>query len=260
MSSPVRENSETLPLPRMSWTRMPSHFHSAEKSAGFSTARSFSSSMGLRQHHRVEARGVVDVGSLGPVVEPVEQLGVGHGDAVPDFLEVLHVLAAHIGEGGLGETGAEADAEGTGRELHQRPALVDRGAGEKRGDEGGELRLAGGVEQLDQLGERGQIFLCAVVRPDQRDGFAEIADIVVAHAEQDRVDFAGDDVAEDRGLHVLEGQRAGEDGEGVAAIGVGRGGEILRQRLDLAVARWREGEEFEELGELLHSLSSGPSS
>src|SRR5687767_9484396 len=96
--------------------------------------------------------------------------------------------------------------------------------------------------------------------PDERDGFAEVADIVVAHAKEDGIDLAGDDVAEDRGLHVLEGQRAREDSEGVAAVGVGRRREVMRERLDLAVARGRKGEELEELREVLHSASSGPSS
>ena len=52
--------------------------------------------------------------------------------------------------------------------------------------------------------ERRQLFLRAMMRPDQRDGLAEVADIVVAQAEEVRIDLADDDVAEDRRLHVLE--------------------------------------------------------
>jgi hypothetical protein len=44
MSSPVRDHIRAPPGPAVSCTRMPSHFHSARHSAGFSSAKSRSSS------------------------------------------------------------------------------------------------------------------------------------------------------------------------------------------------------------------------
>jgi hypothetical protein len=102
---------------------------------------------------------------------------------VPDLFDLLHGLAAHFGERRLRQPRREADAQGTRRELHQRPALVDGSAGQERRDQAWELALGGCLEQLDHLAEAGQILLLAMMRPDQRDGFAEIADIVVAEPE-----------------------------------------------------------------------------
>ena len=98
------------------------------------------------------------------------------------------------------------------------------------------------------------------MRPDQRDGLAQVADIVVRKPEQVGIDLARHHVAQHRRLDVLEGQRPGEDGEGKAAVGVGRAAEILGQRLDLAVARGGQRQEFEQLREGLQSPSSSPSS
>src|SRR5262249_49650335 len=52
-------------------------------------------------------------------------------------------------------------------------------------------------------------------------------------------------------------QFACQRGERIAAIGIGRGREIMRQRLQLGVAAGREDEAIEEFGETLHySFSS----
>jgi hypothetical protein len=165
-----------------------------------------------------------------------------------------------VGERGLGEPCVDADPQRARRELHEGPALVDRRAGQQRGDEPGQLGLAGRIEQLDKFGKGREILLLAVMRPDQRDGLAEIADIVVAQREQMRIDLGHHYIAQHRRLNVLEAQGAGEDGERIAAIRVRGRGEVLRHCLELAVARRGEREDLEQLRELLHSPSSSLSS
>ena len=63
-------------------------------------------------------------------------------------------------------------------------------------------------------------------RPEQGDGLGQIADEIVGKLEQDRIDALGDEGADEAGLGVLEGQRAGQRGERIAALGIRRRAEI----------------------------------
>ena len=81
---------------------------------------------------------------------------------------------------------------------------------------------------------------------------ADVADIVAAHVEQDRVDPLLDKAADRSGLDVRDVERAGQRGERHAAVGIGRFLEIIADQLELGVARARVDEVVEQLGEGAH--------
>ena len=176
-----RDRLPSRVAPATACTRMPSHFHSAMKSAGSSAARSASSiacaSIAGRNGAGSRARRL-----LGAAFEPGEQLAVGRREAGPEHLDLVGVLAAERGGRGLGEPRRDADAQAAGDQLEQRPAagLVERvePARELRG----QLRLA---ERATASRPPRTATACAFgrcagsARPHQRDGFRQVADIVV---------------------------------------------------------------------------------
>ena len=91
---------------------------------------------------------------VGAAFEPGEQLVIGRRQAGPDQLDLLRVLVAERGDRGLGEPRRNADAQGAGDELEQRPApgLVEHvePARELRR----QLRLAERRERVDDLAQR----------------------------------------------------------------------------------------------------------
>ncbi len=156
---------------------------------------------------------------------------------------------------GLGEPRRHADAERAGDELQQRPApgLVERV--EPSRELCRQLRLAERCERGDDLGERGHGGRIAPWRrrPHQRDGFREVADIVVGHREQHGIGALGDQRADQPRLGVTERQRPGDGGERIAALGIGRGAEIIFEQSQLGVAAAFIGEAVEESGEPVHA-------
>jgi len=85
--------------------------------------------------------------------------------------------------------------------------------------------------------------------PHQGDGFGQVADIVVGPGEQLRVRTLGGELADEAGLGGGEGEIAGNRGEADAAVGIGLGRKVAAQQRDLRVARGREDEAFEQVGE-----------
>jgi hypothetical protein len=63
-------------------------------------------------------------------------------------------------------------------------------------------------------------------RPHQRDGFRQIADVVVGQREQHRIGAGGDEVADQPRLGMLERQRPGQRRQRIAAIGIADVAEI----------------------------------
>ena len=93
-------------------------------------------------------------------------------------------------------------------------------------------------------------------RPHQRDGFGEIADIIVGQREQHRIGALGDQAADQARFGVREAQRAGERGQRPAALGIGRRAEIIRHQPQLVVAAGLVGEAVEKFGEAVHASAS----
>ncbi len=175
---------------------------------------------GVREHRRAERRRIAARRLVGAAFEPGEQLAIGRREPRPDQLDLLRVLAAERGDRGLGEPRRDADAQAAGDELEQRPAagLVERvePARELRR----QLRLAERGERLDARRRecRRGLRACRLptargmaqaVRPHQRDGLGEIADIIVGQREQHRIGALGDQAADQAGLGVRKDQRAG---------------------------------------------------
>ena len=108
-------------------TRMPSHFHSAMKSAGIEPGKSLVVER-MRQHRRPERRRIAARRFFRAAFEPGEQIAIGRRKPGPDQLDLLRVLAAERRGRGLGEPRRDADAQSAGDELDQRPApgLVER--------------------------------------------------------------------------------------------------------------------------------------
>ena len=170
------------PRPRRSTacTRMPSHFHSAMKSRGIERGE-----VASPRSHAPASPGGTAPDRATPACRrglPARRtVGVGRREAGPENLDLVRLLAAERGGGGLGEPRRHADAQAAGDELEQRPApgLVERvePARELRR----KLRFAERRERLDHLGQRrdGVRALRRIGRPDQRDGLGEVADIVV---------------------------------------------------------------------------------
>ena len=93
-------------------------------------------------------------------------------------------------------------------------------------------------------------------RPHQRDRLRKIADIVVGKLEQHGVGAFGDEAADQSGLGVRKGERAGQCRQRPAALGIGRRAKIIRHQTELGVARRLVGEAVEQFGEAVHSSAS----
>ena len=125
-------------------------------------------------------------------------------------------------------------------------------ASSQRESTAGQLDLAGRAQRLDDLGQVRHGVCALFFRPDQRHRLGEIADEVPAPAEQHGIDARLDEAADEGGLGLGEDEAAGQRGEPVAAVGVGRLAEVGLDQPQLAVARGLEDEALEQLGEALH--------
>ena len=208
----------------------------------------------MREHRGPERRRIARHRHFRAAFQPGEQFLIGWRKAGPQNLNLVRLLVAERGGGGLGQPRRHADAQSAGHELEQRPApgLVERikPARQLRG----KLRFAERRESFDHLGQRwdGVRALRRIGRPHQRDGFGQVADIVVGEFEQHRIGALGDQRADDARLGVLERQRAGQRRERKSALGVRRAAQIIRDQPQLVVAAGLIGEAVEQFGELVH--------
>ena len=89
-------------------------------------------------------------------------------------------------------------------------------------------------------------------RPDQRDRLGQVADIIVGIAEQHLVHALHGERAQHGRLDAGDGEVAGDDGERIAAVGIGLATEIIDEQPQLAVAGRRQDKAVEEGRESLH--------
>ena len=167
---------------------------------------------------------------------------------MPDLLHLVGIELAQARHRGLGEARREADAQAPGDEFDQRPAPGGIEPVEPIGDDLRQLGLGRDLQRLDDGGEIGRRGIIGPLRPDQRDGLGEIADIVVGETEEHGIGAGGRQLAEEPGLGMAEDEIAGEGGECIAAVGIGRGGEIIRDQPQLGIALGLVGELIEESG------------
>ena len=211
----------------LSCTRMPSHFHSARKSRGIERGE-----LGvlerMRQHQRAEGRGALASGRGARPRASANSGTVGRRERRARPPRSRRPSGRHVGQRGLGEPRRDADAQRAGDQLEQRPA-------------------AGGIERVEPAADerRQHLWRCvarSVRRPRRAPASgrslppagcgqisatvsAQVADIVVATAEQHRIDRARHQLA--RGCarlgHGADGSAAGQRGQRLAAVGIGRG-------------------------------------
>jgi hypothetical protein len=119
-------------------------------------------------------------------------------------------------------------------------------------------RGASGARRAQGLDHRGEadVLRVGAGRPDQRDGLGEVADEVVAEREELRIGALGGERAQERGLHMGDFEIAGDRGERPAAVGIGRGGEMVADQPQLAVARGRQHQPVEQGREGAHHSAS----
>ena len=203
----------------------------------------------------MEPRRLVDFGPAGAPVQPGKQRLIGDAEAMPDLFDGLQLHPAHFGQRCLGQPRRHTDPQRPGGQLHQRPALVDFGPRQQSGDHAGHFAPRCGVEQRHQFAQRRQFAGAAMMRPDQRNGLAQIAHIVIAHGKQGRVHLGQHHVLEQGRLHIGDIERAGQHRQRIAAIRVRHLAEILHQRRQLARPRWRQRQQFQQLGKALHAAS-----
>jgi hypothetical protein len=89
--------------------------------------------------------------------------------------------------------------------------------------------------------------LLDLLGPEQRHCLGKIADEIAAHVEQDGVDPLLGDRADLRGLDRGQIEFAGECGQRIAPIRIGRAAQIVADQLQLGIARARVDERVEQL-------------
>ncbi len=216
----------------------------------------------MRQHRRPERRRIVARRLFDPAFEPGEQVAIGRREARPDQFDFLGFLAAQRRDGGFGKARRDADAQGAGNQLDQRPApgLVE--CIEPARELSRQLRFAQCGEGFDHGGET--YFSAAARRggicgPHQRDGFGQIADVVVGQREQHRVGAFGDQAADQAGFGVRESQGPGQRRERPAAFGIDGRTKIIRHQPQLVVAAGLVSQPVEEFGKAVHGVAAPPS-
>ena len=141
---------------------------------------------------------------LAMAVQPGEQPAIGHFQPVPDLFDLAKLLAAIGGKRGFRQPRRHPDPQPAGGQLDHRPSFRRFGAIEKVGNMGGETGLGEGFDITDKPRHARKIAGIRIPggRPDQRDGFCQIAHIVIGHQEQFRIDTFHGQLAERAGLQV----------------------------------------------------------
>ena len=124
----------------------------------------------VRQHHRMEDAPGLDMGCRGATIEPGEQIGIGGGQAVPDFLDLCQILSAIGRQRGLRQPRRHADTKPACCKLDHCPALGRAGAVKKGGKMGGDIRFRARLDTGDEIGDAGKMFTTMSFRrvgPDQ---------------------------------------------------------------------------------------------
>ncbi len=107
--------------PLTACTRMPSHFHSAIKSAASRCVKS-ASSIACASITGRNGAGSRLTGFCRAAFQPREQVEIGWGEPRPHQLDLVRILVAERGGGGLGQPRRNADPHRAGDEFQQRPA------------------------------------------------------------------------------------------------------------------------------------------
>ncbi len=168
-------------------------------------------------------------------------------------------VAAHLRQSRLGEPRRNTDARRAADQLEQRPAPAHVEAVEEVADDRRDVAARGELQRRNDLGEARGGSLVPLVRPQQRDGLGRVADVVARQLIEHGIDLVGHQLAERAAQRQAREEAIGQRGERKAAVGIGRGAEILDEQPELAVARRRRRQAVEQVGELLHNYSPSSS-
>ena len=192
----------------------------------------------VRQHHWMECLAVSDFGARSGAVEPGEQPGVRDFQPVPDLFDLGEVPAAIGCQRRLGQPRRHTDPQSACGELDHGPALGRARQVQQRGNMACKRAFWQGFDVVDERSQTRQLAVGIAVRcrPDQRDGFGHVADIIVGHQEQIRIDPLHGQLPQRACLEIGEAEITRDGRQRDAAIRIGRGAEIGRHRRDLGVA------------------------
>ncbi len=173
---------------------------------------------------------------------------------MPELFDLGDVDLPEIGQRLFGQPCRHADAQAAGDQFDDGEACRDAGAVEQPGQHLRPVGAARGLQLGDDIGERRCPVRNIQVRlwPDQRDGFRQVADIVVGIAEQHRIHALGDQCTQHRRLDRRDAEVTGDGGQRQAAIRILDAAKIVGQQRQLAVARRRQHQAIEKLGEAVH--------
>ena len=207
---------------------------------------------GIGQHGRQEGAACVAAGPRRSLQQPVEQRPIGRVQSVPDLLDGIDRLVADIGCRLLGQPRRDADAQGAGQELQQRPAAGRIQRVQPVLEDRRRLHFRGALQCIDDLAQRRRRPGVRVRFPDQGQRLGEIADIVVGEMEQLGADLLLAEAAQQGGLGCRKVEAAGQRRQRPAAIGIGRLAQVGLDQPQLGVAGRLVGQRIEEGGESLH--------
>ena len=175
---------------------------------------------------------------------------------MPHLLDIISLQASHFSQRRLGQTRRRANAQPARYQLQQRQPRRGIAGIQPSCDNGRQLRLGRDGQGVHNLRQAWGGCVCACLRPDQRHGFREIADVIIGQSEQHRIGPALRQRPDQPGLGGGESQRARNGGQAPAALRVRLGAEIPAQQRELGQAPRREHQAFEQGGKGDHSASS----
>ena len=108
----------------------------------------------MRQHHRAERRGIAIDRLVAAAFQPGEQIEIGRRKPRPHQFDLVRVLVAERGRGGLGQPRRNADPHRAGDEFQQRPAAGLVEFVEPARELLRQFGLAERAQRGDDLGER----------------------------------------------------------------------------------------------------------
>ena len=122
----------------------------------------------VREHDRAERRRIARDRLCGAAFDPGKQIEIGRREPRPDQFDLVRVLAAEGGDGGLRQPRRDADAQRAGDQLEQRPAAGRVERIEPARELRRQLGFAERGEREDDGGERGGARAALALQGDDR--------------------------------------------------------------------------------------------
>ncbi len=213
----------------------------------------------MREHERAEVRRTLGVGARSALA-PGEQAGIRRRERVPHLLDRIDIEPETLRKRGLGEPGGDTDAHRPGRQLDQRVAAIAVQPIHIFAEQGRRAHSADTGEGIDGVCQPQVVGRRCQLGPDQRDGLGGIADEIAAEAEKLGIDPLHRHRADGSGFDRRKVGFPGQRRQRPAAIGIGRGAQIIGDQRDLGVTRAGIAQLGDQGGKGAHQASSSSSS